>query len=78
MGWDVTLPQVLAALAAWTVVSLTAGYYAVARLQAVQAVLALVLRRALLRIAVPEDGGGGSGKPACTSRVRHTSTGGRR
>ncbi len=70
MGWDVTLPQALAALAAWAVLSAAAAYYAVARLGAVQAVLAVVLRRALRQVVVPEDGSG-AGQP----QVRRTATG---
>lgn len=72
-----TLLQALLALAAWTVVSLAAAYYAISRLGAVQAVLALLLRRALRRVAVLDDsssGGGGFAK-AGAPRVRHTSRG---
>ena len=79
MGWDVTLPQALAALAAWAVLSLAGSYIAITRLGAVQAVLALVLRRVLGRMellveadaSIAGDGGRFTGRP----RVRRTSTG---
>lgn len=57
MGWDVTLPQVLLGLAAWVLFCLLAAYYAVAQLGAVQAVLAMVLRRTLRRIEVANSRG---------------------
>lgn len=81
MGWDDTLPRVLLALAAWTLVWLLAAYYAVTRLGAVQAVLALVARRALRRVEAADGGGdaeerlGAGGKPAVRATCRRTATG---
>lgn len=81
MGWDVTLTCALLALAAWSLFWLLAAYYAVTRLGAVQAVLAVVARRALRRVEAAEaggsidDGSGAGGKPVARATVRSTATG---
>jgi hypothetical protein len=75
VGWDsywdtLTLPRVLLGLSIWTLFSLLTAYYAVTRLGAVQAVLALVAQRAIQRVEAADgptiSGSGGSAAAKAT------------